>query len=442
MPSQTSYPAIFKMAWPIILANAAVPLLGLVDTAVIGNLGDASQIGAIAMGSLIFSFIYWSFGFLRMSTTGFTAQALGANKQLDIAIILIRALLLSLIIGAAIIFLQWPTKSFLFYLFSGSQSVESYASSYFSIRIWGAPATLAIFALMGTLIGLGKSREVLVVQIFLNGINITLDIFFAGYLGWGVSGIAFGTLISEWITVFFAGAIVYKTVIKPLNIEKKQFPWQRIIDRDQLIRMILTNRDIFIRTVFLIFSFAWFTNHSAQFGDVILAANHILLQFISFSAFFLDGFAFVAEALVGASIGSKNVKNFDLAIQRSTILAFSTSIVLALLIFVGGQQFIAWITDINDVRQIAGNYLGYCALYILFSFAAFQLDGIFIGAVRSAQMRNASVVSTLLFLLMSWPLATHFGNSGLWWAFILYVICRALALGFYYPRLRTQFNPC
>ncbi len=440
MSNKYSYQSLLAMAWPIILANAAVPLLGLVDTTIIGNVGDTQQLGAIALGSLIFSFIYWSFGFLRMSTTGFTAQAAGASNTTEIAHILIRALLLSFVIGSLIFTLQRPLATTIFYLFDGSAAVESHAANYFSIRIWGAPATLATFALMGTLIGLGKSREVLIVQLFLNALNIILDVLFAGYFSWGVKGIALGTLISEWMTVFFAAAIVYKQAIAPLPDKNKIWQWQRILVHEKIVKLVIANRDIFIRTVFLIFSFAWFTDQSAGFGDTQLAANHILLQFISFSAFFLDGFAFVAEALVGAAIGSKKLSEFDLSVKRSSILAAITATGLALVVLLGGHYFVILITDISDVRETAMQYLWYSAIYIFASFAAFQLDGIFIGAVRAAQMRNASVLSSFFFLAISWPLCLYFGNTGLWLAFVFYVISRAAALGYYYPMLRRELK--
>ena len=294
-----SYRYIFSKAWPIILANAAVPLLGLVDTAVIGNIGNVQDLGAIAFGALIFSFVYWSFGFLRMGTTGFAAQALGAGDETEVRAVLGRSLLLAVALGLLLILLQWPISLAAFSLLSGSDSVEQLGQQYFSIRIWGAPATLANFALMGVFIGLGNSKQLLLVQLFMNSLNIVLDVLFAGVLGWGVSGIAAGTVAAEWSTVAFASWLLIRE-LRTRKIDGDAFwPWPRILDRQATLKTLRANVDIMIRTLLLVFSFGFFIDQSARYGEVVLAANHILMQIISFAAFFLDGYAFVVESLVG-----------------------------------------------------------------------------------------------------------------------------------------------
>ena len=214
-PESITYRYLISKAWPIILANAAVPLLGLVDTAVIGNIGSVEDLGAIAFGALIFSFVYWSFGFLRMGTTGFTAQAAGAGDEIEVRAVLGRALLMAVGIGTLLILLQWPIRLIVFLLLDGTDAVEILASDYFRIRIWGAPATLANFALMGLLIGLGLGKSVLLVQLFLNGLNILLDVWFAAVLKLGVAGIALGTVVAEWLTVALAGYLIFNT--RPYN---------------------------------------------------------------------------------------------------------------------------------------------------------------------------------------------------------------------------------
>ena len=438
IPDSISYRYLLQKAWPIILANASVPLLGLVDTAVIGNVGSITDLGAIAFGALIFSFVYWSFGFLRMGTTGFAAQASGAGDQQEVRAVLGRALLIALCLGVVLILIQWPIGLAAFSLLDGSAPVEAVAQQYFDIRIWGAPATLATFALMGLLIGLGKSRTLLIVQLFLNGLNILLDVWFAGILGWGASGIALGTVIAEWTTVLLAGWLVYRTLNERKLLTEVFWPKAKIMDLSALLKTASANLDIMLRTLILVFSFAFFINQSAKFGDTVLASNHILLQLIAFSAFFLDGYAFVVEALVGGAIGAKRSDVFDLAVRRSTVLALITAILLALVIALVGDIAVMLMTDISSVRLAANQLLPFAALYVLFSFAAFQLDGIFIGASFTRQMRDAAALSIAVYFIAWWALSDQHGIQGLWGAMIIYVVARAVALLLFYPSLRRS----
>jgi MATE family multidrug resistance protein len=438
IPDSISYRYLLQKAWPIILANASVPLLGLVDTAVIGNVGSIIDLGAIAFGALIFSFVYWSFGFLRMGTTGFAAQASGAGDQQEVRAVLGRALLIALCLGVVLILIQWPIGLAAFSLLDGSAPVEAVAQEYFDIRIWGAPATLATFALMGLLIGLGKSRTLLIVQLFLNGLNILLDVWFAGILGWGASGIALGTVIAEWTTVLLAGLLVYRTLNQRKVSADEFWPKAKIMDLSALLKTASANLDIMLRTLILVFSFAFFINQSAKFGDTVLASNHILLQLIAFSAFFLDGYAFVVEALVGGAIGAKRRDVFDLAVRRSTVLALITAILLALVIALVGDIAVMLMTDISSVRLAANQLLPFAALYVLFSFAAFQLDGIFIGASFTRQMRDAAALSIVVYFIAWWALSDQHGIQGLWGAMIIYVVARAVALLLFYPSLRRS----
>ena len=438
IPDSISYRYLLQKAWPIILANASVPLLGLVDTAVIGNVGSITDLGAIAFGALIFSFVYWSFGFLRMGTTGFAAQASGAGDEQEVRAVLGRAVLIALCLGVVLISIQWPIGLAAFSLLDGSTPVEAVAQEYFDIRIWGAPATLATFALMGLLIGLGKSRTLLIVQLFLNGLNILLDVWFAGILGWGASGIALGTVIAEWTTVLLAGWLVYRTLNERKLLTEVFWPKAKIMDLSALLKTASANLDIMLRTLILVFSFAFFINQSAKFGDTVLASNHILLQLIAFSAFFLDGYAFVVEALVGGAIGAKRRDVFDLAVRRSTVLALITAILLALVIALVGDIAVILMTDISSVRLAANQLLPFAALYVLFSFAAFQLDGIFIGASFTRQMRDAAALSIVVYFIAWWALSDQHGIQGLWGAMIIYVVARAVALLLFYPSLRRS----
>lgn len=431
---------ILRLAWPIVLANCAVPLLGLADTAVIGHVGTVADLGAIALGALVFSFVYWSFGFLRMGTTGFTAQAAGAGDEAEVRATLGRALVLAAAIAVVLLALQAAIIWGALELLGASAEVSSATRSYFFVRIWGAPATLGTFAILGTFVGLARSGHLLRVQLVLNGLNIALDVLFAGVLGWGVRGIALGTALAEWTAFLFALLLVRRDLERRRSDAEPFWPWGRIRDVENLLRTLGANADIMVRTLLLLFGFAWFTRQGAQFGTEVLAANHVLLQLVSTSAYFLDGYAFVTESLVGRAIGAGRRGAFDAAVRASTQLAAVTAALLAVVVLVGGRLAVRGLTDLTAVREIAIRHLPFTALYVLVSFAAFQLDGIFIGATRTRDMRNASVGSLLIFLAAWWPLVSWRANQGLWTAFVVYVIARALTLAWRYPALRRAIG--
>ena len=429
------YRTLIRLAVPVILANAAVPLLGLADTAVIGRTGDAAALGAIALGSLVFSFLYWGFGFLRMGTTGFTAQAAGAGDMPEVRAAFARALLMGLAIGLGLILLQWPLRLGALSLLNGSDAVELGVQQYFQVRIWGAPATLGMFALLGVLIGLGHTRQLLWLQLFLNGLNLSLDILFVAGFGWGVRGIALGTVIAEWTSLALGLWMVLRLIRPAPGDNAPLWPWALLKVRALWWRTLRANADIMWRTLLLLAGFALFADQGARFGDDTLAANHILLQFISLSAFFLDGYAYVVESQVGRAMGARQPLWFRLVIVRSTVLAAATALVLALLVWLPGPWFIDMLTTAEGVRETARLYLPWAAVYVLCSFAAFQLDGIFIGTTTSRPMRDATGASLLLFMLALWLLVPLYDNHGLWLAFIGFVVARGLTLGAFLPLL-------
>lgn len=435
--------AIAHRAWPIIVANATVPLLGLVDTAVIGHTGSAVDLGAIALGSLVFNFLYFGMGFLRMSTTGFAAQAAGANDEAQVLRVLLRALTMAALIGVSLVLLKQPLTRVSLQLLHGSPEVERIAAEYVRIRLWAAPATLCTHVARGALIGLGYSRQLLVLETGVNVVNLALNLVLVGGLRWGARGVATGTALAEWSGVVLAWYLVQ------LRLRERHAGhslWQvlsgvsiaQLAAAAQLRNLFSANADILIRTACLLFGFAFFTDRSARFGDSVLAGNHVLLQFLSFSAFFLDGYANVAESLVGAAIGAGRRAQFDLVVRRSSELAALSAGVLALLWLGGGSFMIALLTDLAAVQDAARAQLPMAAVYTAASFMAFQLDGVFIGATRTRAMRNASIASAGVFVLAAWLLAAAHGNRGLWLAFILFVLARALALSVYYPALRRS----
>jgi len=429
---------VITLAWPIVLANAAIPLLGLADTAVIGNVGSVEDLGAIGLGALIFSFVFWSFGFLRMGTTGFVAQASGRGDTAEVRATVARNLLLSAALGVVIIILQRLILWISLQLIAATPEVESLTARYFDIRIWAAPASLARFVIIGALIGLGRTRAVLQIQVVLNGLNIALDILFAAVFGWGVAGIATGTMIAEWVALGLAGWLLFRELRAARTDSEPFWPGERIQDGAPARAMLAANRDIMLRTLFLLLGFGWFTSQSAAMGDVLLAANHVLLQLITLSAYLLDGYAHGVEILVGRAVGAGDMRAFDRAVQLSTELSAVTAAALAVVILVAGRWAIAALTDLEPVRQMARTYLGHAVAYIGLSFVAFQLDGILIGATATREMRNAMAAAFVAFFLLSLPLIRLVGPGGLWIAFILFVIFRALAMAVLYEGVRAN----
>ncbi|MEJ2538772.1 MAG: MATE family efflux transporter [Gemmatimonadota bacterium] len=427
---------ILQLAWPIVLANSAVPLLGLVDTAVIGNTGRVEDLGGISLGALVFNFVFWGFGFLRMGTTGFTAQAAGRDDSAEVRAVFARALLMAGGLGVLLLIVQVPLARGALALLGASSEVEALTRDYFDIRIWAAPASLGLFSVMGSLVGLGRTRQVLLLQFLLNGLNAGLDVLLAGVLDLGVQGIALGTAVAEWITFLAALAVLARVFRRERTDREPWWPLERIRDRARGRAMLVANGDILVRTLFLLLGFAWFTNQGALFGDDILAANHVLLQLVSLSAYLLDGYAHATEILVGRAVGSGASEAFDRAVRLSTGLSAASAVVLAILVLLGGPTLIRILTDLAPVRAIATDYLPWTATYILVSFAAFQLDGIFIGATGTPEMRNASIVSFFGFLILSLALVPVAGNTGLWIAFVLFVLLRAVALGVRLPSVR------
>lgn len=424
---------VLTVAVPIVLSNLSTPILGLVDTGIMGQLGDAKYISGVALGSLIFTFLFWAFGFLRMGTTGLVAQAFGAGDGDELRAALGRALLIGAVIGVLCWFMQSPIKSISFDLIQGEPDAKLLAQNYFDIRIWSAPFTLANYALIGWLLGQQRSGLALLLQVYLNGMNVGLDALFVLQWGWGVEGVALGTVLAETSAAFVGLGIAFY-VLKDVD-----GTWQKqlVLARDKAWQTLSVNRDIMIRTLLLMSAFAFFTLEGARQGNELLAANAILLQLVAVSAYFLDGFAFAAEAFIGEAFGSRDRRRFDTAVRLSTFWAFVTSMVVSALFWFQGPNFIALMTVNLEVRALATTYLVWAAALPVLSVWCYQLDGIFIGAVRTIDMRNTAALSLALFFGSFWVL-TPYGNHGLWGALVLFNVGRALALGLYYPRLRRS----
>ena len=417
---------ILQIAWPVILSNLSTPMLGLVDTAVIGHLGDPALIGAIAMGAMIFSFVFWGFGFLRMGTTGLVAQAAGSGDHEETKAALYRAVLLGTLIGVCLLCLQSPIASVVFRIVEGSAAVKTTAATYFDIRIWSAPASLINVSIVGFFLGLQRTRTTLVLHLVFNGTNILLDVLFVQGFGWGVAGVASASVIAEYLAL----ALGIYFVVSHLRGSGLEFPIRRrrLLDWPALRRTLVVNRDIMVRTLCLIFAFSWFVNEGAAQGDVILASNSVLMLLVSFSAFFLDGFALTTESLVGRAVGSRDRVALREAISSSSQLAFVTALGISLAYFLFGELVVRLLTNVDAVHRVSEDYIGWAIAAPIVSVACYQLDGIFIGATRSREMRNAMVISLTLYLLAWWGLSTPYGNHGLWAALMVYFVARAVTL--------------
>ena len=423
---------VMRLAVPVMLAQAAIAATGVVDTAVMGLYGDKVDLGAVAIASVAFSFIYWGFGFLRMSTTGLVAQAIGRGDDAGARATLQRGLLLGAVFGAAILLLSPVLRLFMFLPFGAEPEVTALADGYFQARIWGAPALLTQYAITGWLLGTGRTGALLAMQIVMNGVNIVLDVWFVAGLGWGPVGIGAGTAIAEWVALIFGIALVWRALKREPDL----------MNRAALMTLFNANRDILIRTLALLFAFAWFVRSGAQMGTAQLAGNEVLLQFITVAAFVLDGFAFVAEKEVGEAYGARNLPRLRRAMRITSELALGFGAVISLAYLIGGAGLISLFVVDVEARDAALAYLPYCAAVPLIGVAAYQLDGFFLGATQGRAMRNAGIIATVGYVTLDIVLRSAFANTGVWLAFLGMYVWRAGALGLYLPSLmRATADP-
>ena len=423
---------VIRLAVPVMLAQAAIAATGVVDTAVMGLYGDKTDLAAVAIASVAFSFIYWGFGFLRMSTTGLVAQAVGRDDQAAARATLQRGLLLGALFGISIFLLSPLLRGLVFQPFGAEADVVALADGYFAARVWGAPALLTQYAITGWLLGTGRTGTLLAMQIVMNGVNIVLDVWFVAGLGWGPAGIGAGTAIAEWVALIFGLALIWRSL-------KRE---QALFDRTALLALLNANRDILIRTLALLFAFAWFVRSGAQMGTAQLAGNEVLLQFITVAAFVLDGFAFVAEKEVGEAYGARDRGRLGRAMRITSELAFAFGALISLAYFFGGTVLIERFVSDLEAREAALAYLPYCAAVPIIGVAAFQLDGFFLGATQGRAMRNAAIIVTLSYVALDLLLRPAFGNTGVWLAFLGMYVLRAGALGWYLPSLmRATSDP-
>lgn len=416
---------VLAIALPIVAANVTVPLLGLVDTAVVGQLGQAAPIGAVGLGAVILSVLYWMFGFLRMGTTGLTAQAHGAGDSGESGAILKRGLMIAGAAGATLIALQMPLIWAALRVAPASEQVEQLGAAYLHIRIWGAPATIAMYALTGWLIAIERTRAVLLLQAVTNGANIVLDLWFVLGLGWGVEGVALATLIAEaaglGLGLWLCRAGLLAT-------------GARVFDRVRLRRMASVNAYIMARSILLQGCFTAFVFLSAGRGDVVIAANQILLQFLEVTAFLLDGFAFAAETLVGQAVGARESARLRRAVRLTSLWGVGGAVLMGATFALAGATVIDLMTTAPDVRIAARSYLPWIVLAPVLGIAAWMYDGIFIGATFTREMLQTAAFATLTYALtvwVSWGMGTH----GLWFSLMVFNLARGVSQALIYPRI-------
>ncbi|MFA7503437.1 MAG: MATE family efflux transporter [Burkholderiaceae bacterium] len=415
---------VLQLAIPIILSNLSVPLVGLVDTAVMGRMPGPQGIGAVALGAVVFSFVYWGFGFLRMGTTGLVAREQGSRDREAMAMAIGRSLALAVALGLAVILLQWPVARLAAALAPASAEVEAGMLEYFRIRVWSAPAVLVQYVLLGVFIGMQRTGYALVTQVALNVCNAALSILFVIVFDWGITGVATASLIAEYLGLV-VGLLLLARLLARRDIRLALAPLR---DLAAYRTLVVVNGNIFVRTLCLIAAFAWFHGQGARFGDMPLAANAILLQMVNLLAYGLDGFAHAAEALVGAALGARDRAGYRWAVRTTSLWAGGTALIYALLYYALGPAFIAMMTDLVALREAASVYLPWVVAMPLLAVWSYQLDGIFIGSLRTREMRDGMIIAFITFLVAGFLLTAAWGNHGLWAALAVFFVMRALTL--------------
>ena len=434
---KSSIAYILKLSIPIFFANLAIPLVGIIDTALMGNLGNLSYLSATSVAANLFSMIFWSFGFLRMGTVGMVSQALGQNNYQEILNIILRNLFFVLIISILIIFLQYFILNLSLQIFELTDLTKEFYTQYFKIRIYSAPGELTLYILAGLFVGLQKTKISSFAVGFFSILNIILSVFFVKVYNLDIRGVAFGTLISALITslLFLSYTFVYlkKYTLLSLNLYE-------IFNLDKLKNIFNINFNIFIRTILLTFSFLWFTYLGSQIGENFIAANAILINLVFLSAFILDAYAFSTEGIVGYSLGKKDLNLFKIILKNSFILSSLTGLLISIIYFFISKHVINLMSDIEEIRLLSSNYSIWLIIMPFIASFCYQFDGIFIGVSQTKELRNAMIFSVTSFLILSIILTKYYFNTGIWISLCIFMILRALSLYYYMRRIYLRFN--
>lgn len=417
--------SILKLAIPNIVSNITVPLLGLVDMMLMGHLDSVVYIGAIGLGGTIFSVMYSVFSFMRAGTTGFTAQAFGGRDHQEISYAFYRSMGIALIATCIVLGLQRPIEWVAMQLLNGSDEVLHYTSEYFRVRIWAAPAVLSLYTFNGWYIGMQNTTIPMVIAIMINAVNIALSILFVNVFHMGVTGVALGTVIAQYLGLLTAVVFMltkYRQYLIPIKSDI-------LLQADKVKRFFRVNTDFMIRSILLVLTIAFFTNQSAKLGDDILAVNMILMQFFYIFSYFTDGFAYAGEALVGRFTGAHDSESLQKTVKHLLLWGLGLSVPFTLLYWAFPETFIHLISDQPSVAEQARPYYIYMILIPLITFAAFIWDGIYIGATAAREIRNTMLIASLLVFLPAWYiLMPRFGNHGLWVAFLLFMVARGVSM--------------
>nr|WP_206022735.1 MATE family efflux transporter [Halomonas bachuensis] len=429
------------MAWPIILSNVTVPLLGLVDTAVVGHLPDSRYLAGVTLGATLFSFLYWGFGFLRMGTTGLTSQAVGRESDSEVRNLLGQSLLLAMGIGALLILFSNPLISLGLWLLDGSEVATRLAAEYAQIRILSAPAVLANYAILGWFLGQQNSRVTLAILVLTNSVNIALDLLFVVGLGMTSDGVAWATVIADYTALAFGAWLV----ARQLKLLQGRFLRERLFRLRAYGELFQVNANLFLRTLGLLFAMAFFTSRGAAQGDTILAANAVLMQFIMLISYALDGFAHAAEATTGRAVGRQRWEEFGSAVRAAAGFSLTTAAIAALAFALGGHHLIALLTGLPEVRETAGDYLPWMVAMPLIAVWSYLFDGVFIGATAIREMRNSIFIALAAYLPIWWLTralaAPGYENHALWLAFLSFTVVRSLVLvGYYWHHRRSHWR--
>lgn len=428
-PSKVTSRQVFAIAGPAMVANLTTPLIGIVSTTAIGRLSDAALLGGVAMASVLFDCLFWLFGFLRMSTVAFTAQSLGAGETIELRAILLRGFIVAALIGASLILLQLPLAALLLGAMGGSDGVTRAANTYFTIRIWSSPLALANYVMLGWLVGQARATLALTTQVAINVTNVIATVLLVLVMDLGIAGAAIAAVIAE-----AAGLLLGLLIAQRLSRGQPAISRATLFDRTKLMRLLAVNRDILLRTAALITAFLFFTAQGARAGDVTLAANAVLNNFMMISGFFLDGLANAAEQLCGRAYGARDRDSFSGAVKRVVVWGFGFALAVAAVFALAGPDLIDIMTASAEVRRIARDYLPFVIFAPLLGVFAFAYDGIYIGATWARDMRNLMMASLLIFL-GAWFALRSFGNAGLWGALLILYAARGGLEALRYPAL-------
>ncbi len=427
---------IILMSIPVFFSNLAIPFVGIVDTGLMGNLGDTKYLAATSIATSVMTMVIWSFGFLRMGTVGIVSQAYGRGDYREIVRTLLRNLIIATAIALTIIILKPFINISIQHFFNTSAETHNLINTYLNVRVFSVPAELAIYILVGFYLGLQKTKISSLMIISLSILNIIFSTILVLSYNLNIFGVALGTLFASFITLIFFSIYTYKFIIKKFKIIPR---FEKIFIKSKLLKLFNINLDIFIRTLFLTFSFLWVTYLGSKLGEDYLAVNAILMQFIILAAFFLDAYAFSTEGVVGFTIGRKNKNSFLSIVKHSIELSFITALIVSFVYIVFFKNIINLITDIEILRFISYKHLLWVIVIPPIASFCYQLDGIFIGASQTKEMRNAMIISVISFIILSIYLTEYFGNHGLWFSLMCFMILRSLTLKIYFIKILRKF---